>query len=74
MNLAKELKHPIFKTITKAADQLGVETYVIGGFVRDLILERQEPKDLDFVCLGSGIKLAEKSSRTTTRTTQSASL
>ena len=60
MNLAKELKHPIFKTITKAVDQLGVETYVIGGFVRDLILERQEPKDIDFVCVGSGIKLAEK--------------
>ena len=60
MNLAKELKHPIFKTITKAADQLGVETYVIGGFVRDLILERQKPKDIDFVCVGSGIKLAEK--------------
>ena len=60
MNLAKELKHPIFKTIRKAADQLRVETYVIGGFVRDLILERQEPKDIDFVCVGSGIKLAEK--------------
>ena len=60
MNLAKELKHPIFKTITKAADQLGVETYVIGGFVRDLVLERQKPKDIDFVCVGSGIKLAEK--------------
>ena len=56
MNLAKELKHPIFKTISKAADQLGVETYVIGGFVRDLILKRQEPKDIDFVCIGSGIK------------------
>tara|TARA_Y100000589_G_scaffold211746_1_gene199637 strand:+ start:323 stop:1750 length:1428 start_codon:yes stop_codon:yes gene_type:complete len=60
VNLVKELKHPIFKTITKAADQLGVETYVIGGFVRDLILERQASKDIDFVCLGSGIKLAEK--------------
>ena len=60
MNLAKELKHPIFKTITKAADQLGVETYVIGGFVRDLILKYKETKDIDFVCLGSGIKLAEK--------------
>ncbi|MBJ11200.1 MAG: tRNA nucleotidyltransferase [Flavobacteriales bacterium] len=58
--MVKELKHPIFKTITKAADQLGVETYVIGGFVRDLILERQASKDIDFVCLGSGIKLAEK--------------
>ena len=60
MNLSKELKHPIFKTITKAANQLGVETYVIGGFVRDLILERKETKDIDFVCIGSGIKLAEK--------------
>jgi len=60
VNLAKELKHPVFKTITKAADQLGVETYVIGGFVRDLILKRKETKDIDFVCLGSGIKLAEK--------------
>tara|TARA_B100000900_G_scaffold410055_1_gene427100 strand:- start:1186 stop:2613 length:1428 start_codon:yes stop_codon:yes gene_type:complete len=60
VNLTKELKHPIFKIITKAADQLGVETYVIGGFVRDLILERKEPKDIDFVCIGSGIKLAEK--------------
>ena len=60
MNLKKELKKPIFKIITKAADQLGVETYVIGGFVRDLILEGKEPKDIDFVCIGSGIKLAEK--------------
>jgi tRNA nucleotidyltransferase (CCA-adding enzyme) len=60
VNLTKELKHPIFKTIRKAADQLRVETYVIGGFVRDLILERQELKDIDFVCVGSGIKLAEK--------------
>lgn len=60
MNLAKELKHPIFQTITKAADQLGLETYVIGGFVRDLILQRKNPKDIDFVCIGSGIKLAEK--------------
>ncbi len=60
MNLAKELKLPIFKTISKAADNVGVETYVIGGFVRDLLLERKTPKDIDFVCLGSGIKLAEK--------------
>jgi len=60
VNLKKELKKPIFKIITKAADQLGVETYVIGGFVRDLILERKEPKDIDFVCIGSGIKLAKK--------------
>lgn len=60
MNLAKKLKHPIFKTITQAADQLGLETYVIGGFVRDLILQRKDPKDIDFVCIGSGIELAEK--------------
>ena len=60
MNLSKELKQPIFKTITKAANQLGVETYVIGGFVRNLMLKHQETKDIDFVCVGSGIKLAEK--------------
>ena len=58
MNLSDQLNTPIFKTVSKAADQLGLETYVIGGFVRDLILGRKETKDIDFVCLGSGIKLA----------------
>ena len=60
MNLAYKLEHPIFNIVTQAADELGLETYVIGGFVRDLILNRHQPKDIDFVCVGSGIELAER--------------
>ncbi len=50
---------PIFTTIGEAADDLNVEAYVIGGYVRDLILNRPN-KDIDVVCAGSGIELAEK--------------
>ena len=60
MNLASKLENPIFNIVTQAADELGLETYVIGGFVRDLILNRHQPKDIDFVCVGSGIELAER--------------
>ncbi len=52
------LTHPIFSVISSTADQLNQETYVIGGFVRDLILNRTSP-DIDVVTIGSGIKLAE---------------
>lgn len=48
----------IFKKIAAAAEELGVETYAVGGFVRDKILDRPT-KDLDIVCVGDGIKLAE---------------
>ncbi len=47
----------IFKKIAAAAEELGVETYAVGGFVRDKILNRPT-KDLDIVCVGDGIKLA----------------
>ena len=53
------LKDPIFSIIRDAASTLGLETYVIGGFVRDHILKRKEPKDIDVVCVGSGIELAK---------------
>ncbi|MEX2379671.1 MAG: tRNA nucleotidyltransferase, partial [Vicingaceae bacterium] len=53
-----QLQDPIFKIISKAADQLQVETYLVGGYVRDLFLKR-ESKDIDVVCVGSGIALAE---------------
>ena len=43
----------------QAADELGVEAYAVGGFVRDLFLDRPS-KDIDFVCVGSGIELATK--------------
>ncbi len=48
---------PIFQKIGLAADRLGLDSYVIGGYVRDAILGR-ECKDIDVVCIGSGIDLA----------------
>ncbi|WP_026915494.1 CCA tRNA nucleotidyltransferase [Christiangramia portivictoriae] len=59
-NYSKALHHKIFSVISRAADELEVEAYVIGGFVRDHILERGEPKDIDIVAVGSGIELARK--------------
>jgi poly(A) polymerase len=56
--MKQHLQHPVFKVISELADQLQQETYVIGGFVRDLILNRQSP-DIDVVTIGSGIHLAE---------------
>ena len=58
MNFSSELhKNPIFQTVSESAKTLNIETFVVGGFVRDLILNRP-CKDIDFVCLGSGIELA----------------
>ncbi len=52
------LADPIFHQIGQAADQLGVDCYVVGGYVRDLFLERPS-QDIDCVVVGSGIKLAQ---------------
>ena len=54
------LQDKIFSYITKASKQLQLETYVIGGFVRDFLLNRDNKKDIDIVAVGSGIELAEK--------------
>ena len=54
------IQHPIFKLIGEASDELGVDSYVIGGFVRDYFLKRNTPKDIDVVAVGSGIALAKK--------------
>ena len=51
-------QHPVFRHIRAVADQLSLETYVVGGFVRDSLLERPS-KDIDIVCVGSGIGLAQ---------------
>jgi tRNA nucleotidyltransferase/poly(A) polymerase len=61
-NLADQLSHPVFATISEVSGKLGLETYVVGGFVRDLILKRP-CKDIDFVCVGSGISLAEAAAK-----------
>ena len=59
MNLDAALNtNGIFKAVGKVADQFGLEAYVVGGYVRDILLKRPS-KDIDFVCIGSGIKLAE---------------
>ncbi|MFN4144938.1 MAG: CCA tRNA nucleotidyltransferase [Runella sp.] len=59
MNFKETLDtNPLFGKIAEAARQIGIEAYVIGGFVRDLMLRRPS-KDIDIVCVGSGIALAE---------------
>lgn len=60
MNAAKILSHKIFDVIRESAKELDMETYVVGGFVRDFLLQRDHKKDIDFVTVGSGIELAEK--------------
>lgn len=62
-NYRSALKHPIFKIISRAAENLNLESYVIGGFVRDFLLDRGEPKDIDIVAIGSGIELATEVSK-----------
>ena len=51
------LSHLIFKTVSEESQKLGFQTYVVGGFVRDIYLKR-DSKDVDFVTVGSGIALA----------------
>ncbi|WP_282043975.1 CCA tRNA nucleotidyltransferase [Winogradskyella flava] len=60
MNYKQALKHPIFKIISQSAEALQLESYVIGGFVRDYLLERGNAKDIDIVAVGNGIDLANK--------------
>ena len=56
--LKRHFSAPVFRPITEVADQLGLECYVVGGYVRDLFLERPS-KDIDVVVVGSGIRMAE---------------
>lgn len=53
------LSHSIFEYISQASADLGLETYVIGGFVRDYFLKRNNQQDIDIVAVGSGIELAQ---------------
>lgn len=58
MNIKDKIDKPVFHLVGEAADDLQRECYVVGGYVRDLILNRHS-KDIDFVTVGSGIELAE---------------
>lgn len=59
-NLKNALENPVFNTVSQATSNLGLESYVIGGFVRDYIMKRGTAKDIDIVAIGSGIKLAQE--------------
>ena len=60
MNYKSALNNTIFEVISIASQELNIESYVIGGFVRDLLLQRGSKKDIDVVAVGSGIELALK--------------
>ena len=60
--LASILDQDIFHKISEAADRLGMECYVVGGYVRDIFLERPS-NDIDVVAVGSGIELAKELKR-----------
>ena len=60
MNYKSALNNTIFEVISRASQELNIESYVIGGFVRDLLLQRGSKKDIDVVAVGSGIELALK--------------
>ncbi len=56
--MKEHLEHHLFHLVSEVADKMQLRVYVIGGYVRDLLLQRSS-KDVDFVVIGSGIKLAE---------------
>ena len=60
--LAAILDQQLFHQISEAADRLGVECYVVGGYVRDIFLERPS-NDIDVVVVGSGIAVAQELKR-----------
>ncbi len=62
MNLSDKLHKKVFSQVGGAADRLGRECYVVGGYVRDLLLGRPS-KDIDFVTVGSGIEVAREVAR-----------
>ncbi len=60
MNFAEELnKYPVFELLKTSAQEVGAPAYVIGGYVRNLLLKKTA-KDIDVVCVGNGIELAKK--------------
>ena len=58
MIYTKALKNNIFSIISTCAEELNLECYVIGGFVRDYIIKKSIPKDIDIVVVGDGIEFA----------------
>lgn len=63
INLAQNKNLKLFKIISEVASKNGQSVYAVGGFVRDLIMKRKVPTDIDFVTEGNGIELAENIAR-----------
>ena len=58
--LFRSLTNPIFKILKESVAEINLKSYLVGGFVRDLLIERPNKKDIDIVVVGSGIELANK--------------
>ena len=63
MKYTEAISSEIFSVISKASKEINIDSYVIGGFVRDFFLKRGTAKDIDVVAVGSGIDLALKVSK-----------
>ena len=59
INLIQNKNLKLFKLISKTAEDNGLSVYIVGGYVRDLLMKRAVPTDIDFVTEGSGIALAQ---------------
>ena len=57
--IIKILKKEPFKTISKTVDDLSVDSYLVGGYVRDILLNKDEKKDIDIMVIGSAMELAK---------------
>lgn len=67
--LKQSFNHKIFHTLSETADRLGLDCYVVGGYVRDLFLNRSS-KDIDVVVVGSGIEMAQAFGSAISKTTR----
>ena len=63
INSKEILENPLFRTIANCSIELGFESYVVGGYVRDFFLNSIVSKDIDIVVVGDGIKLAKAVSK-----------
>jgi len=70
MKILEAVSNPIFKSVAEVADEISQETYVVGGFVRDYLLNRGQKKDIDFVTVGNGILLAKELANKLANTSQ----
>ena len=59
-DIFKIINTKLFKVISSIADDNKVECFLIGGFVRDLIIGNKDPKDIDILIIGDGINIAKK--------------